>query len=64
MIRSLIAAILFPAGQIFAIDGQIQIHDPYTIVRCDGKFFTYGTGDSSLVSEDGPTRPKRFTRMC
>jgi len=64
MIRSLIAAILFPAGQIFAIDGQIQIHGPSTIVRCYEKLYTYGTGDSSLVSEDGTTRSKRFTRMC
>src|SRR6185503_1630869 len=39
----------------FALDGQIQIHDPSTIVQCAGKYYTYGTGGSSLVSEDGWT---------
>src|SRR6266480_1673107 len=55
MIGSLVAAILFSACQGFALDGQIQIHDPSTVVRCEGKFYTYGTGGSSLVSEDGWT---------
>ena len=39
----------------FALDGQIGIHDPSTIVLCNGKFYTYGTGGSSLVSDDGWT---------
>ncbi len=39
----------------FALDGQIQIHDPSTIVRCDGKVYTYGTGGTCLVSDDGWT---------
>jgi arabinan endo-1,5-alpha-L-arabinosidase len=39
----------------FALDGQIQIHDPSTIVQCDGKYYTYGTGGSSLISDDGWT---------
>ena len=38
-----------------ALDGQIGIHDPSTVVLCDGKFYTYGTGGSSLVSDDGWT---------
>ncbi len=53
--RSLIIAILFVARETFALDGQIQIHDPSTIVRCDGKYYTYGTGGTCLVSEDGWT---------
>jgi arabinan endo-1,5-alpha-L-arabinosidase len=53
MKRSLIAALLFLACRAFALDGQIQIHDPSTVVLCDGQFYTYGTGGSSLVSEDG-----------
>ena len=48
-------AVLSLALPAFALDGQIQIHDPSTIVRCDGKFYTYGTGGSCLVSEDGWT---------
>jgi arabinan endo-1,5-alpha-L-arabinosidase len=39
----------------FALDGQIGIHDPSTVVRCDGKFYVYGTGGSALVSDDGWT---------
>src|SRR5438045_651622 len=32
-----------------ALDGQIGIHDPSTIVQCNGKFYTYGNGRSWLV---------------
>lgn len=38
-----------------ALDGEIGIHDPSTVVMCNGKYYTYGTGGSSLVSEDGWT---------
>jgi arabinan endo-1,5-alpha-L-arabinosidase len=48
-------AILLLVSRAFALDGQIQIHDPSTIVQCDGKFYTYGTGGSCLVSDDGWT---------
>lgn len=40
---------------VFALDGEIGIHDPSTIVFSDGKYYTYGTGGSSLVSDDGWT---------
>lgn len=53
MKRLVVTALLVFAFRVFALDGQIQIHDPSTVVRCDGKFYTYGTGGSSLVSEDG-----------
>jgi arabinan endo-1,5-alpha-L-arabinosidase len=47
---------LFAAGSIaLALDGQIGIHDPSTIVQCDGKYYVYGTGGGSLVSDDGWT---------
>jgi arabinan endo-1,5-alpha-L-arabinosidase len=48
-----------------ALEGQIGIHDPSTIVQCNGKFYTYGTGGSSLISGDGwtwrrgPALPRR-----
>jgi arabinan endo-1,5-alpha-L-arabinosidase len=48
-------SIAFCASPPFALDGQVQIHDPSTIVQCDGKFYTYGTGGSCLVSDDGWT---------
>jgi arabinan endo-1,5-alpha-L-arabinosidase len=44
-----------------ALDGQIQIHDPSTIIQCDGKYYTYGTGGSCLVSEDGWTWRREVT---
>jgi arabinan endo-1,5-alpha-L-arabinosidase len=57
-----IAALLM-ALRVVALDGQIQIHDPSTIVRCDGKFYTYGTGGSCLVSEDGWTWTRGTTPL-
>jgi arabinan endo-1,5-alpha-L-arabinosidase len=51
----LFAIVLALATIAFALDGQIGIHDPSTVVMCDGKFYTYGTGGSSLVSDDGWT---------
>lgn len=39
----------------FALDGQIGIHDPSTIISCEGKYYTFGTGGSSLISDDGWT---------
>ncbi len=38
-----------------SLEGQVVIHDPSTLVKCDGKFYTFGTGGGSLVSEDGWT---------
>ena len=39
----------------FALDGQVGIHDPSTVVLNNGKYFTWGTGGSGLVSDDGWT---------
>ena len=33
--------------------GAPFIHDPSTIVKCDGKYYTFGTGGGGLISEDG-----------
>jgi len=43
------------ASAVFALDGDVRIHDPSTIIQCNGKFYTYGTGGSCLVSDDGWT---------
>jgi arabinan endo-1,5-alpha-L-arabinosidase len=51
----LFATVLAVATIAFALDGQIGIHDPSTIVVCGGRYYTYGTGGSSLVSDDGWT---------
>lgn len=50
---ALAVTVLSFAVPALALDGQIQIHDPSTIIQCDGKYYTYGTGGSCLVSEDG-----------
>jgi arabinan endo-1,5-alpha-L-arabinosidase len=51
----LLATVFALASLVFGLDGQIGIHDPSTLVRCNGKYYTYGTGGSSLVSDDGWT---------
>ncbi len=38
-----------------ALDGEPYIHDPSTIMVCEGKYYTYGTGGGGLVSDDGWT---------
>ncbi len=37
------------------LDGEPFIHDPSTVVECDGKFYTFGTGSGGLISDDGWT---------
>ena len=38
-----------------ALDGEPYIHDPSTIMQCDGKYYTFGTGGGGLISDDGWT---------
>lgn len=35
--------------------GKPFIHDPSTIMECEGKYYTLGTGGGGLISEDGWT---------
>lgn len=51
----LAAAILPLVSRAFALDGQLLIHDPSTVIQCDGKYYTFGTGGTTLVSDDGWT---------
>src|ERR1039457_7504844 len=55
MKHALLAIVLTVASAAFALDGQFGIHDPSTVVLCDGKYYTWGTGGSPLVSDDGWT---------
>ncbi len=50
---SVVALALVSAA--FALEGQVGIHDPSTIIQCDGKYYTFGTGGGSLISNDGWT---------
>ncbi len=51
----LIAVIVSMVLPTFALDGQVRIHDPSTIIQCDGKYYTFGTGGGGLISNDGWT---------
>ena len=52
---AILAVVVALAAFALGVDGQVNIHDPSTIAICDGKFYTYGTGGSALVSDDGWT---------
>ena len=43
------------AARAYALDGQIGIHDPSTVIQCDGKYYAFGTGSGGLISDDGWT---------
>ena len=43
------------ARTLVAQVGKPFIHDPSTIVECEGKYYTFGTGGGGLISEDGWT---------
>ncbi len=46
---------LYVTGIVTAQIGKPFIHDPSTIMECDGKYYTFGTGGGGLISEDGWT---------
>src|SRR5512135_1707970 len=46
---------LWLSSPALALDGEPYIHDPSTIMQCDGKFYTFGTGGGGLISDDGWT---------
>ena len=60
-----VTTVLAHVSMVVALDGDIVIHDPSTVISCNGKFYTYGTGVISLVSDDGwtwrrgPSLPRR-----
>ncbi len=45
----------FGGAPVLALEGQIGIHDPSTVVVCDGRYYTFGTGRgiSVLTSTNG-----------
>ena len=48
-----ISIALLSCSVAFAQIGAPYIHDPSTVVECDGKYYTFGTGGGGLISEDG-----------
>jgi arabinan endo-1,5-alpha-L-arabinosidase len=57
ILAATVPALLFlsPSGPALALDGEPYIHDPSTVLECDGKYYCWGTGGSGLVSDDGWT---------
>ena len=57
ILAATVPALLFlsSSGPALALDGEPYIHDPSTVLQCDGKYYTWGTGGSALVSDDGWT---------
>lgn len=52
---SIAILILYFAAIASAQVGKPFIHDPSTIMECEGKYYTFGTGGGGLISEDGWT---------
>ena len=48
-----LAASLLTVADGFGQIGEPYIHDPSTIMECDGKYYTFGTGGGGLISADG-----------
>ncbi len=44
---------LVSSTNAYSQTGEPYIHDPSTIMECDGKYYTFGTGGGGLISEDG-----------
>jgi arabinan endo-1,5-alpha-L-arabinosidase len=54
-IAAITTLLLGLTGALTAQVGKPFIHDPSTIMECDGKYYTFGTGRGGLISEDGWT---------
>ena len=54
-LTAFMAIALYMTNEAYAQVGNHYIHDPSTIVECDGKYYTFGTGGGGLISEDGWT---------
>ena len=52
---ALVALLSSSAYEAEAQVGEPFIHDPSTIALCDGKYYTFGTGEGGIWSEDGWT---------
>jgi arabinan endo-1,5-alpha-L-arabinosidase len=44
-----------PGPAAAQLAGEPYIHDPSTVIQCDGKYYVFGTGGGGLISDDGWT---------
>src|SRR4030095_1004357 len=51
------AALLLAVSPVLAVDGDVRMHDPSTVIQAGGRFYVYGTGSGlrAFVSDDGWT---------
>ena len=49
----LVASLALVSVSALAQEGKPWIHDPSTIMECEGKYYTFGPGGGGLISEDG-----------
>jgi arabinan endo-1,5-alpha-L-arabinosidase len=58
-VRSSVAVVALVLGlpPLSALDGEVALHDPSTVIQAGGKFYVYGTGAGlpAYVSDDGWT---------
>ena len=52
-IATLLVMFMLLATASVAQIGKPFIHDPSTIMECEGKYYTFGTRGGGLISEDG-----------
>lgn len=50
---ALAASAIMIVGEANGQVGEPYIHDPSTLAECDGKWYTFGTGENGILSEDG-----------
>ena len=58
MKKSILIASIAMLAAVNSAEAQIgnpYIHDPSTIMECEGKYYTFGTGGGGLISPDGYT---------
>jgi arabinan endo-1,5-alpha-L-arabinosidase len=56
-VRCVAAVIVLLVAPALALDGELGMHDPSTVIQADGKFYVYSTGNGlpAFVSDDGWT---------
>ena len=55
LVAAALGALLLSQPAAAQLAGEPFIHDPSTIAKSDGKYYTFGTGAGGLVSDDGWT---------
>jgi arabinan endo-1,5-alpha-L-arabinosidase len=60
--------LIFAAGKSLALDGDVSVHDPSTVIQCDGRYWVFATGRgiSAHSSADGFTwqrEPPVFSKI-